>query len=185
MANASAKKTAASNERAISNLRQGLLIATTLSMFIRIIFRIKSLSPTRPSFWIHILSHIPSTFIAKYLANIGEPKRTATGELISPGEDLNQSGVTEWCFDLIYVTCKRFPRSSIAISRTALYRGVPSWKRNIWRKILVVSRSRKHYLLSTSFHYNQYVVDPVICALQNLDVVPWAISWLWGIFQPG
>jgi len=107
MANASAKKTAANNERAISNLRQGLLIATTLSLLIRIIFRTKSISPTRLSFWIHIISHIPSTFIARYLAGIGEPKRTGTGELISPGEDLNQPGVIEWCFDVIYVTCKR------------------------------------------------------------------------------
>lgn len=110
MANASAKKTAASNERAISNLRQGLLIATILSTLIRIIFRTKSLSPAQLSFWIHILSHIPSTLIARYLARIGEPKRADTGELISSGEDLNQPGVIEWCFDIVYVTCKRGPR---------------------------------------------------------------------------
>jgi len=104
MANASAKKTAASNERVISNLRQGLLIATTISTLIRIIFRTKSLSPTQLSFWIHILSHIPSTLTARYLARIGEPRRKDTGELISPGEDLDQSGVIKWCFDVIYVT---------------------------------------------------------------------------------
>jgi len=104
MANASAKKTAAANEQAIQNLRQGLLLATTLSMLIRVIFRLKSLSPTQLSFWIHIASHIPSTFIARYLYKIGEPKRSPSGELISPGEDLNQSGVTEWAFDIIYVT---------------------------------------------------------------------------------
>lgn len=106
MANASAKKTAANNERAISNLRQGLLIAITLSMLIRLIFRTKSLSPTRLSLWMHIFSHIFSTMIARYLSKIGEPKRSETGELISPGEDLNQPGVTEWCFDIIYVNCK-------------------------------------------------------------------------------
>ena len=115
MANASAKKTAANNERAIQNLRQGLLVASILSMLIRIIFRTKSLSPTRLSFWVHILSHIPSTFIAKYLARIGEPKRSDTGELISPGEDLNQPGVIEWCFDIIYVTCKRVPNPPIVV----------------------------------------------------------------------
>ncbi|KAF9652103.1 DUF788-domain-containing protein [Thelephora ganbajun] len=104
MANASAKKTAANNERAISNLRQGLLIATILSTLIRAIFRTKSLSPTQFSFWIHIFSHIPSTLIARYLAEIGEPKRSDIGELTSPGEDLNQPGVIEWCFDIIYVT---------------------------------------------------------------------------------
>ncbi|KAF9782322.1 hypothetical protein BJ322DRAFT_1212751 [Thelephora terrestris] len=104
MANASAKKTAANNERTISNLRQGLLIVITLSMLIRLIFRTKSLSPTQPSFWIHIFSHILSTITARYLSKIGEPKRSATGELISPGEDLNQPGVTEWYFDVIYVS---------------------------------------------------------------------------------
>lgn len=116
MANASAKKTAAANEQAIQNLRQGLLLATTLSMLIRLIFRTKSLSPTQLSFWLHILSHIPSTFIGRYLSKIGEPKRSPTGELISPGEDLNQSGVTEWAFDIIYVTCKRVQNPLIVVS---------------------------------------------------------------------
>ena len=113
MANASAKKTAANNERAISNLRQGLLIVITLSILIRALFRPKSLSPARPSFWMQILSHILSTVIARYLFKIGEPKRSATGELISPGEDLNQSGVMEWCFDIIYVACKCCANSPI------------------------------------------------------------------------
>jgi hypothetical protein len=115
MANASAKKTAANNEQPIHNLRQGLLIATTLSMLIRIIFRTKSLSPAQLSFWIHIISHIPPTLIARYLSKIGEPKRSPTGELISPGEDLNQPGVIEWAFDIIYVTCKRVPNSPTVI----------------------------------------------------------------------
>lgn len=151
MANASAKKTAASNERAISNLRQGLLIATTLSMLIRLIFRLKSLSPARLSFWIHILSHVPSTLIARYLARIGEPKRTATGELISPGEDLNQPGVIEWSFDVIYVTCEYTTNPQMIVLRSVSCRDVPNWKRNIWRKVLVVGRSRKPHL-STSPH---------------------------------
>lgn len=151
MANAAAKKTAAGNERAISNLRQGLLVATTLSVLIRVIFRRKSLSPSQLSFWIYILSHVQSTLIARYLARIGEPKRNDTGELITPGEDLNQPGIIEWCFDVIYVTCKRVSNSSsITLPQTILCRGVPGWKRNIWRQVLVVGRSRKFYILSIS-----------------------------------
>ena len=145
MANASAKKTAASNERAIQNLRQGLLVASTLSMFIRIIFRTKSLSPAQVSFWLHILSHIPSTFIARYLYKIGEPRRTDTGELISPGEDLNQPGVIEWCFDIIYVTCKHVPNSPGIMFQAVHCRGVPNRERNIWGKVLGVSRGRKPF----------------------------------------
>jgi hypothetical protein len=120
MANASSKKTAANNERAISNLRQGLLIVITLSILIRALFRTKSLSPARLSFWMQILSHILSTVIARYLSKIGEPKRSSTGELISPGEDLNQPGVIEWCFDLIYVACKPGADSPIAIFQSIL-----------------------------------------------------------------
>ena len=184
MANASAKKTAASNERAISNLRQGLLIATTLSTLIRIIFRTKSLSPAQLSFWIHILSHIPSTLIARYLARIGEPKRSDTGELVSPGEDLSQPGIIEWCFDVIYVACKSGLDSSITISQTTSCRDVSNRKRDIWREVLVVSYSRKSYLHFTLLvlNHSRYIVDPTICVLQNLVIIPWAIPWLWKDF---
>jgi hypothetical protein len=121
MANASAKKTAAGNERVISNLRQGLLIVITLSILIRALFRTKSLSPARLSFWMQILSHILSTVIARYLSKIGKPKwSTTTGELVSPGEDLNQPGIIEWCFDVIYVACKRGAHSPTAISQSIL-----------------------------------------------------------------
>lgn len=143
MANASAKKTAANNERAISNLRQGLLITITLSMLIRFIFRLKSLSPAKLSFWTQIISHILSTMVARYLSRIGEPKRSATGELISPGEDLNQPGVIEWCFDIIYVSCKCAANLLGSIFQTVFCRGVPSRECTIRRKVLVVSRSRK------------------------------------------
>ena len=132
MANASAKKTAANNERTVSNLRQGLLIAITLSMLIRLIFRTKSLSPARPSFWIQIFSHILSTIMARYLSKIGEPKRSATGELISPGEDLNQPGVIEWYFDIIYVSCKHAANSLTPVPQTAGCRGMPGRKCDIW-----------------------------------------------------
>ena len=134
------------NERTISELRQGLLISTTLSTLIRIIFRPNSLSPTQLSFWVHFLSHVPSTLIARYLARVGEPKRANTGALISPGEDLNQSGGIAWCFNVIYTTCERALNSSIATLQTMLCRGVPSWECNNRREVLVASHSRKLYL---------------------------------------
>jgi hypothetical protein len=43
--------------------------------------------------------------LSNYLVKIGTPRRDpTTGMLISYGEDLNQAGVTEWCFDVLYVT---------------------------------------------------------------------------------
>lgn len=182
MANASAKKTAASNERAISNLRQGLLITITLSTFIRLVSRRQSLSPTRLSFWLHILSQVLSTFIARYLARIGDPKRSETGELISPGEDLNQPGVIEWCFDVIYVTCKRVPSFSITTGKRcspgACQIGSATFGEKFWWLASAVSPTSPSHsldLISTAS------VDPTICALQNLVVIPWTISWLWEV----
>jgi hypothetical protein len=38
------------------------------------------------------------------LEKIGTTRRDAAGTLISSGEDLNQPGITDWCFDIVYVT---------------------------------------------------------------------------------
>jgi hypothetical protein len=40
---------------------------------------------------------------------IGKPKRDAAGTLLSAGDDLNQPGLTEYAFDVIYVTCMTTP----------------------------------------------------------------------------
>jgi len=104
MANASAKKTASQNDSTIKYLQLGLLISTLLSLLLRLFFRIHSLSPTRLSFWLHLLSHIPSVVLTRYLIQIGAPKRDAADSLISPGEDLSRPGIIEWCFDIIYIT---------------------------------------------------------------------------------
>jgi len=47
--------------------------------------------------------------LSNYLVKIGTVKRDpSTGTLMSSGEDLSQPGVTEWCFDVLYVTCEFF-----------------------------------------------------------------------------
>lgn len=40
---------------------------------------------------------------------IGKPKRDGAGTLLSAGDDLNQPGLTEYAFDVIYVTCRIIP----------------------------------------------------------------------------
>jgi len=104
MANASAKKTASQNDSTIKFLQLGLLLVTLLSLLLRLVLRIHSLSPTKLSFWLHLLSHIPSVVLSRYLIQIGTPKRDAAGSLISSGEDLSRTGVIEWCFDIVYIT---------------------------------------------------------------------------------
>jgi hypothetical protein len=50
----------------------------------------------------------PTFFISRFLTLSGRPKRDAAGAVIASGEDLNQPGLTEYAFDVIYVTCKKW-----------------------------------------------------------------------------
>ncbi|CAE6407707.1 unnamed protein product [Rhizoctonia solani] len=103
MANASAKKVAAQNEVAIRNLQMGMLIANALYWILRLLFRRPLLAGGPTS--LYILTFIPTVVLYRHLTSIGLPrKEPKTGALISPGEDLNQPGITEWCWDIIYVT---------------------------------------------------------------------------------
>ncbi|KAG8736797.1 hypothetical protein FRC12_017447 [Ceratobasidium sp. 428] len=103
MANASAKKVASQNEVAIQNLQRGMLIANLLYWVLRILFNrpIVARGPTI----LYVLTLIPTVFLYRHLTTIGLPRREPnTGALISPGEDLAQPGITEWCWDIIYLT---------------------------------------------------------------------------------
>ncbi|KAF8680097.1 hypothetical protein RHS04_04331 [Rhizoctonia solani] len=103
MANASAKKVAAQNEVAIRNLQMGMLIANALYWVLRFLFRRPVLARGPTS--LYVLTFIPTVVLYRHLTSIGLPrKEPKTGALISPGEDLHQSGITEWCWDIIYVT---------------------------------------------------------------------------------
>ncbi|KAF7790097.1 hypothetical protein EIP86_001047 [Pleurotus ostreatoroseus] len=106
MANASAKRIAQQNATTIKSLRLGMLIATVLSLFVRVFFQRGSLSPKKFSFWVYVLSLVPSVFLSRYLERIGSPRHDpTTGTLISAGEDLGRPGILEWCFDVVYITC--------------------------------------------------------------------------------
>ncbi|KAI6122737.1 hypothetical protein EV401DRAFT_1313323 [Pisolithus croceorrhizus] len=105
MAKGAAKRIAGQNERAIKNLRLGMVIPTILSLVLRLLLRRDSLPPSKGSLLIYILTYLPALFLSRYLENIGTSRRDrTTGALISSGEDLNQPGVTEWSFDVLYVT---------------------------------------------------------------------------------
>jgi hypothetical protein len=98
---------ASQNEQAIKNIRFGMIISSALSILLRLLFRRSSLPPSKGSQLIYIVTSLPAIFLARYLEKIGTTKRDpASGSLISSGEDLSQSGVTELCFDVLYVTCK-------------------------------------------------------------------------------
>jgi len=95
------------NEQALRNLKLGMFIPTLLSTLLRLLFRRSSLPPSKGSLAIYIVTYLPALFLSRYLERMGTSRRDpTTGALISPGEDLNQPGVTEWCFDILYVTCE-------------------------------------------------------------------------------
>lgn len=83
-----------------------MIIPTFISLVLRFLFRRGSLPPSKTSLAIYIVTFFPSLFLSNYLIKIGNPRRDpTTGTLLSYGEDLNQGGVTEWCFDILYITC--------------------------------------------------------------------------------
>jgi hypothetical protein len=95
---------ATQNEAAIKIIRGGMLIASVLSILLRLLFRRSSLTSIS-SIIIYAVTFAPTFFLSRYLTYIGKPKRDATGNLVSSGEDLSQPGLTEYAFDVIYVTC--------------------------------------------------------------------------------
>lgn len=155
MANASAKRigvfitsdslhptnisTANQNESTVKILKLGMFVPTILSLLFRLLFRRSSLPPSKGSLAIYIVTFFPGFFLSNYLVKIGTTRRDpTTGTLISYGEDLNQSGVTEWCFDILYVTCASFCSYRLHLLKWNGSRGVPDWKWRIWGMVLVV-----------------------------------------------
>ncbi|KAJ3880178.1 hypothetical protein F5051DRAFT_400600 [Lentinula edodes] len=105
MANASAKRIANQNEATVKHLRLGLFLPTILSLLLRFLFRRNSLPPSKGSLALYLGTFFPGFFLSKYLIKTGTTRRDpTTGTLISYGEDLNQPGLTEWAFDVLYIT---------------------------------------------------------------------------------
>ena len=83
-----------------------MILSILLSVALRLVFRRHSLPPSFGLWTVIILTAIPHVLIYRYLLTIGTVKRDPSGVLIISGEDLSQEGITEWCFDVIYITCK-------------------------------------------------------------------------------
>lgn len=104
-----------------------MFVPTILSLFLRLLFRQSSLPPSQGSLLIYVLTYLPALFLSRYLENIGTARRDpTTGTLISSGEDLSQPGVTEWCFDILYVTCAPLSTPS-QVDTDSYTRGMPDW----------------------------------------------------------
>ncbi|TFK56089.1 DUF788-domain-containing protein [Heliocybe sulcata] len=103
MANASAKKTAAQNEKTIKNIQLGMLVASLLSILLRLLFRRNTLTLSFRTL-LTSSTYLITFYISRFLTNVGTPKRSASGDLLSAGDDLSQAGMTEYLFDILYIT---------------------------------------------------------------------------------
>jgi hypothetical protein len=97
---------AAQNEVALKNLFYGQLLNNLVPLVIRFVFRLLGYPFSTTALILSVLSLVLSQFIYGRLTKMGSPKRDAAGAVISPGEDLSRPGITEWMFDILYITCK-------------------------------------------------------------------------------
>ncbi|KAK8113677.1 hypothetical protein PG999_005746 [Apiospora kogelbergensis] len=98
MAGKARKDRAKANADALKNLHIGTLIVHSLFVLSNVLFRRRALVP-------YILLSIPS-FICQYiLEKTGRPKVDPTTKALrSAGEDLSAPGLTEYMFDVVWVT---------------------------------------------------------------------------------
>lgn len=101
-----AKNIAAQNDRTVRNLHLGMFFTLSLSILFRLILRSNTLPPSKGLLAVLLVTGIPSGILYRHLVRTGTSKRDAAGVLISSGEDLAAKGITELCFDVIYLTCE-------------------------------------------------------------------------------
>lgn len=98
MAQKARKDRAKANAAALNNLHIGTLVVNTVFFLFNFLVKKRSM-------WLYVTLSIPS-FICEYvLESSGRPKyEPSTGALRTAGEDLSSPGLTEYMFDVIWVT---------------------------------------------------------------------------------
>lgn len=84
----------------------GHLLGNLLPLLIRILFRWQASQQSKKAIVLYCGSAALSQFLYQQLKRMGTPRRDSTGNLVSPGDDLNQPGMTEWTFDVLYISCE-------------------------------------------------------------------------------
>jgi hypothetical protein len=98
MAQKAKKDRARSNSAALNNLHLGSLIVNTLFLLFHFLFKSRSLL-------LYGLFSVPSFLCEFVLERSGRPQYDATTQsLKSAGEDLGAPGLTEYMFDVVWVT---------------------------------------------------------------------------------
>lgn len=106
MANASAKKQAASNTKKLQELH-------TIAVVINVLYLLAHFGLGRPrnsSIKPYLFCSLPAFLLQYQLERMGRPKYapvqpgSTQRTLVNPGDDLGQAGLTEWFHDIIYLT---------------------------------------------------------------------------------
>jgi len=118
--------TASQNEAAIKNMLYGHLLGNLLPLLIRVLFRWQAFRQSKMAIILYCVSVALSQFLYQQLKRMGTPRRDSTGSLMSPGDDLNQPGMTEWTFDVLYISCESVNKHYIGISPLIICRVCPS-----------------------------------------------------------
>ena len=147
-----------------------MFVPTIISLLLRFLLRKETLPPSKGSLAIYIVTFLPAFFLSNYLIKIGTTRRDpTTGTLISYGEDLSQTGVTEWCFDILYVTCQFLYLQRLPYSLTICHRDLPDWEWCIRRMVLGVIHGRASLNhLFERLDLSNCKTDPNVCCLQTL-----------------
>ena len=91
------KSLARANAATLTRTHLTTLALHAFFILYRLIFR-------RGSITKYLLLSVPSLLIEFYLERLGRPVYSASGELRRPGEDLAAKGITEYAWDIVYVT---------------------------------------------------------------------------------
>jgi SRP-independent targeting protein 2/TMEM208 len=101
-ANAAQKKLAASNAATLQTHRYAVLIINALFIVIRLVLRRSS--STLSLYIMYTLTFALAAWLQLQLESVGRPKFDSKGIVLSSGSDLGQAGLTEYMFDVLYLT---------------------------------------------------------------------------------
>jgi len=104
----------------------GHLLGNFLPLLIRVLFQWQAFRQSKKAIVLYCISAALSQFLYRYLKKMGTPRRDSTGGLVSPGDDLNQPGMTEWIFDVLYISCESANRHHIGTPSLIICRVCPS-----------------------------------------------------------
>ena len=135
-----------------------MLAAPFLALLLRL-FLGNSAIPSKTSSVLHVLTAVPLVILYKHLYSIGSPRRDPiTGALIGSGEDLNMSGITEWCWDIVYVTWACQVGSAL----------VGEW---FWWLYLSV----RAYVMKGNIRRSLCLPDTSVRPVETLERIPWTL----------